>query len=206
MPPCASGNRHGMAPRAASQARSLSNGIWKRCWCVQSDVGNWPDGVDLDTKPAPQIQDGFMLHAPPRRQWPRVSREQAGLRVKVSMIAAPREGRSCYVYEEPHRRRVRALLLFAQSAIELHSFGSARTLHLLHQNNFLLLSRSQIQDLHYKPQHNHKRNHAVHHSRIHDRCLRSRCRSEQHYFECCSRHLGLRCTEVRPSSRIARLE
>lgn len=44
------------------------------------------DGVDLDTIPAPQIQDSFMLHAPPRRQWPRVNRDgrgiQAGLRTK----------------------------------------------------------------------------------------------------------------------------
>jgi len=87
-----------------------------------------------------------MLHAPPRRQWPRVSREQAGLRVKVSMIAAPTGGRSCYVYEEPRRRRVRALLLFAQSIIELHSLESARTLHLLYQNNFLLSGHSPSQD------------------------------------------------------------
>ncbi|KAH0356981.1 hypothetical protein KCU81_g767, partial [Aureobasidium melanogenum] len=33
------------------------------------------DGVDLATIPAPQSQDSFMLHAPPRRQWPRVSRD-----------------------------------------------------------------------------------------------------------------------------------
>jgi hypothetical protein len=45
-----------------------------------------------------------MLHVPPRRLWPRVSRRvQAGLRVKVSMIAAPREV-GCALYMKGPRR------------------------------------------------------------------------------------------------------
>lgn len=35
---------------------------------------------------------------------------------------------------------------------------------------------------HHKPQHNHKRNHAVYHFRHPGDCLWPRCRSEQYYF------------------------
>ncbi|KAG9967096.1 hypothetical protein KCU61_g704, partial [Aureobasidium melanogenum] len=57
-------------PRAASQARSLGNGIWKRCRCDQSEV----------------------LH---------VTRTSPPPVATVSMIAAPKVGRSHLYMKDP---------------------------------------------------------------------------------------------------------